>query len=361
MVKDFKYIVKRILIGTGIALLLMLIRSNVHAQVYTGANGGLVTQVDACGVDVDFTFRNGAQFQGLGSGTLFFNFGLQKVGGTATSMILTPRLVFVTNGQGNVNYVCNMGTAAITNSTYENQIYSVTCPVDSDLSGIGYIHLRFMSNTCPSQYYYNLIIGGSMSFVTEGSDASEINAVNSTMSGVRNDMNNQFNIIGQQQRDIKGAIDNSTQAIEDTKEEIESVHDDIMDDSEVSNSDINDLFGDFTESSTTPVSDLITLPITLMNAYLTGFNTTCSAYNLGTLYGHTITLPCIDIESKLGSGLWGLIDMLFSIFMIYNIAMLFVSIYESITSLDDGFQLLYTPQHAGNSRTSRGQMEGLYD
>lgn len=129
----------------------------------------------------------------------------------------------------------------------------------------------------------------------------------------------------------------------------------LTDDSGVNNSDIQDLFDDINDDSNSPVSDLLTLPITLLQAYINGFDSTCSPISLGTLYGTNLVLPCIDIPDYIGNSLWNMIDAMFCLFMIYNIAMMCVSIYESFTSLDDSMQLLYSPQHTGHSRVSRNE------
>ena len=113
-----------------------------------------------------------------------------------------------------------------------------------------------------------------------------------------------------------------------------------------------------TDDSDSPVSDLLTMPLTLLNSYVNGFSSTCNSYNLGSLYDHDLILPCVSIEKYVGSNLWSLIDVIFTLYMVYNIGMLCVSIYESITELDDGMQLLYSPQHTGHSRVSRN--EDLY-
>lgn len=136
----------------------------------------------------------------------------------------------------------------------------------------------------------------------------------------------------------------------------QAITDSLTDDSGISDNELQDLFGDLQESNS-PVSDLLTLPITLLQAYLTGFDSVCTTYNLGSLYGTNLTLPCIDIPSYIGNSLWTMIDALCCIYMIYNIAMLFVSIYEQFTSLDDSFQLLYSPRHSGHTRVSRNEGE----
>lgn len=144
------------------------------------------------------------------------------------------------------------------------------------------------------------------------------------------------------------------QAIVDSQNNLNNT---LNDDSGVNDTDIDDLFGDIRGNSSSPVSDLLTLPITLLQAYLDGMNGTCSPYNLGTLYGTSLILPCIDIPGIIGSSLWNVIDALFCLYMIYNIAMMCISIYESFTSLDDSMQLLYSPQHTGHTRVSRNEGE----
>ena len=110
------------------------------------------------------------------------------------------------------------------------------------------------------------------------------------------------------------------------------------------NQDINDMNN--MVASYTPISDLITLPLTLINAYYNGINSSCSPFNLGSLLGTNLTIPCINIENHIGSSLWNTIDILCCIFLCYEIGMLFVSSFDGITSLRDDFEGLYQPRHA---------------
>lgn len=105
-----------------------------------------------------------------------------------------------------------------------------------------------------------------------------------------------------------------------------------------------DISKDIHEIGDGAVSDIVTMPLTLLNAYMNGMSSTCSPVNLGTLLGELITFPCIDISDKLGSNLWGTIDGLMSIFMIYNIAMLILSMYNKLTELEELDP--YSPEHA---------------
>ena len=108
--------------------------------------------------------------------------------------------------------------------------------------------------------------------------------------------------------------------------------------------------------SDTPITDIITLPISILNKSINGLNGTCQAWsiNTGTLLGnHTWTIPCINPSTYLsgysygGYNLWQLIDLMICMYMGYEILMLIISAYTSITNLDDTFRGLYSPRHSG--------------
>lgn len=83
------------------------------------------------------------------------------------------------------------------------------------------------------------------------------------------------------------------------------------------------------------VANMVTMPITLLQAYLNGLNGSCSSFSLGSLYDHELTLPCINLSSYFGSTLWNIIDILFSGFMIYALGKKFVKIFNDFTNLRD--------------------------
>lgn len=81
------------------------------------------------------------------------------------------------------------------------------------------------------------------------------------------------------------------------------------------------------------ITNLLTLPITLLQAIVNGLQTSCSSFSLGSLFGTNITLPCIDIGSLIGSGLFTTIDILFSGFMILSIGKKLIKIFNDFTNL----------------------------
>lgn len=95
------------------------------------------------------------------------------------------------------------------------------------------------------------------------------------------------------------------------------------------------------DTGMTPVSDLLTMPITLINAFIDGVDGQCTPYVFGTLYDYQLHLPCINIKDILGVTLYTIIDGLCSIFMLFNIGSLIVTFFDKSTSLDDMFGLLY--------------------
>ena len=150
-------------------------------------------------------------------------------------------------------------------------------------------------------------------------------------------------------RPIFEVCTNGNQALNDS---LNGLNDTLNDTSQPNtNQDFNDMNN--MVASSTPISDLITMPLTLINAYINGVNSSCSPINLGNLYGTDLILPCINLEQRLGSNLWNIIDAFFSIFMCYNIGMLFITAFDGITSLRDDFEGLYQPRHADTGYTPK--------
>lgn len=84
------------------------------------------------------------------------------------------------------------------------------------------------------------------------------------------------------------------------------------------------------------ISDLLLLPVRMFQSIVNTIDGTCSDFSLGTLLGHELTMPCINLSSRLGSALYGVIDVLISGFFILSIRKKFVDIFEHFTSLKTG-------------------------
>lgn len=81
------------------------------------------------------------------------------------------------------------------------------------------------------------------------------------------------------------------------------------------------------------ITNLLTLPIQLLQHFVNGMQTSCSTLNLGSLFGTNLTLPCINISDYLGSTLTTTIDLLFSGFMILSMAKKLIKIFNDFTNL----------------------------
>lgn len=137
-------------------------------------------------------------------------------------------------------------------------------------------------------------------------------------------INQNQNIINQNDQIINGQ--------KDVKDSIDKV-DDTMKNDDVDSPDTSKWSG--VNASDSPISNMVLMPITLLNAYINGINGSCTSFNLGNLYGTDIIFPCIDISNYLGSTLWNIIDVLFSGFMIFMIGKKFVKIFNDFTNLKD--------------------------
>lgn len=346
MVKDFKYILKRILIGTGIAIALMCIKGGLIADTYamsidfyngntkcatcnSGYNcsysgGGTCATINRISIhEPSYTLQNGSTYDLYSTIVL----GVNRNNYCTTSNLGLRSDFYIGNYQG---------TSWVQGNTTWNNVDDISPGTNNYCNYTWGSVQRFVPGFSSSGITYDFYF----------SNASYINFVNVK----------RFELVNQGTSD-KDAINNASNQIinnnnQNTQNIINSnnqINDSITDDTAPSDSDIDDLFDFNTWPSSTPVSDLITMPITLVQAYINGFNSSCSSINLGTLLGTQLILPCINVEYYLGSNLWNVIDLMFSMFLVYNVGLMCISMYDSLTSLRDNFPTLYTPRHGAHN------------
>lgn len=132
--------------------------------------------------------------------------------------------------------------------------------------------------------------------------------------------------------DSTGAINNQTTIIQSGFNDIDStLNDDDIDNPNSMISDFEDLL-----PQNGVITQLIALPINLYQKVLNSINGTCQSFNLGSLYGTNIILPCIELTDILGSTLVNTIDLLMSGFFILHIAKKMIKAFESFTSMKEG-------------------------
>lgn len=232
-----------------------------------------------------------------------------------------PPTVWVTGFGGNtrltpdtkvykVNKPCSVGG-------YSADIYRFTFYVTSyDDAGNGNLGLQFntqlFNNTDYNTYFrlFSITYSDSLSY-------SDI------------DLTNQENIIEQNNQIITGQND-----IKDSVNKVDgTLNDDTIDSSNTTGtlSELSD-----TLPTNSVISDLLLLPVRLFQNVLNSINGSCTTFNLGSLFGTDLTLPCLNIESLVGSTLWTVIDILFCGAFVLVIRKKFVDIFEGLSNLKNG-------------------------
>ena len=163
-------------------------------------------------------------------------------------------------------------------------------------------------------------------------------------------------IIQNQNKNTSDIINNQNQNQAQTNDKLDSIGDDltdindsITDDTPPSTSDFEDFVDDIEgDTGANPLGSLMTLPITFVNTMYGQFSTQiddgCERIKLMSFTGPwfddpvDIYLPCFDGQHFFGSTWWNIIDLLICFTMFYNIVMLFVHVWEDIStlSLDTG-------------------------
>ena len=189
-----------------------------------------------------------------------------------------------------------------------------------------HLNVDFIANSSNAWYQLTLTLPTEMDFTfysvynkkftqTSGNSSSQIES-------------SAQEIIQNQDKNTDKIIENQDENTDKITDSIDDLKDNLLDDEPVEQSVIDDfLDGIGLNLDDTPISDLLLMPLNLIQAYYDGMSDTCSNFNLGSLFGTELFMPCIDLESILGSNLWTLIDTIISIFLFYNIAMLYVFLF----------------------------------
>lgn len=151
---------------------------------------------------------------------------------------------------------------------------------------------------------------------------SFINNINTNkMIDNQNQIKNKLNDVQNSLNDVKGSINDVNG----------SINNDNVDDPSSSINQFKDKI-----ATNGVITQLVGLPVTLFTKILNSVNGTCSSYNLGSLFGTDLVLPCINIETYLGSSLWGVIDVLISGLFVYTISKKFIKVFENMSSMNEG-------------------------
>lgn len=331
MVKDFKYIIKRVIIGVLISLAIMFLRTNVFAQSYQGSVIG----------NVEFTNDNNetltrsvtqytiAHFPNVNfygfktnamSGKWLFIKMKMDIGSIESAGLYNIEFLFNNYWSGPLEdnftfslyyagkyFVCNGNSSNVNNSAWEPLLASY-----KEVQGVKCENIPLQIYETNNLWLYVF---------------------------VHSEYNN-GNTFGITKPSLIYLPSNDTSNINDS---IQETNDTLKDDSEPSDSDSTGILSNSNmgDDSNSPVSDLISMPITLLTNVSNNINGSCSTWNLGSLFGHNLSLPCINLQSLLGNTLYNLIDMAICLFLAFNVGKLCVTIYNNLTSLKDDYGSMY--------------------
>lgn len=206
---------------------------------------------------------------------------------------------------------------------------------DYSASGIYEYGVQWRGYPINQESYYVFIRGESMflsnELITDFSADYILNQLISSNGSINNNITSikqDTNSLKQGQNEIKQKQDQTNQKLDDI--------DDTLKDDNVSSSDdtLSDLKDDLPTNSV--ISDLLLLPIRLLQNIVNALGGTCASFNLGSLYGTNLIMPCINIQQYVGSTIWSFIDLVFSGMFVLVIRKKFIEIWENITNLRNG-------------------------
>lgn len=228
MIKDISYIIKRIIIGVGIALTLMFLKGNfllgVNAMTVNGQNVG--SQVWSVNPTTNYWYVyksiNG-YWNGWGPGYIYFNIGIMKVSTDSVAPLVSPKSIVLSTSTS--DFACSFDSSSVNNSTYINQHYSVTCPVDLTNSGLNGMTINLMPNNNTPIDTFEINFDGYMTFVNDSSsfvnnNSGVIDSQNNNATANNNNRDANFgNLINDNRANTQAIINNDNA---NTDKEIES-------------------------------------------------------------------------------------------------------------------------------------------
>lgn len=255
---------------------------------------------------------------------------LEKDSSTATIPNPTGMLYSVKNGYRNSTntLVCSDASWSRIASAMGNGVYNAIFHLDCTLNVGNSAITRFsIINTIASSSTGALFVTMTplkLGITKNASSQNQQDVINNQNQNTQNIIiNNNSNT-----NKIVDSTNKNTKAVEDVND---TLNDSSVDNPESALNGIKNYFG-----SNGVISDLLLLPVTLYSAIINNINGTCTNFTLGTLFGHTLILPCINLSSWLGQALYGTIDLMFSGFFIMKIRKKFVDIFNHFTSLEVG-------------------------
>lgn len=150
----------------------------------------------------------------------------------------------------------------------------------------------------------------------------------------------QSNTIINQNQTIINQNQSTNDKLNETNDKLNETNDKLDNlDGTLNNSNIdNPNFEEFEQyiSDNGVITQLITLPVRLYTQILNNINSSCTPFVLGELFGHNLSMACIEPSNFFGSALWNTIDILGSGLFIYAISKKMIAVFHQFTNLEEG-------------------------
>lgn len=252
--------------------------------------------------------------------------------------------VALIDSNDNKVYMCNVGTSILYNdSSAQIILMSFECNVPKQNGPYSY-RIGYSKGT--NNVVTGITTSGYVNIVpiSSTSGGSGINYINNftdlynQLEQIKNRDNvfyhDVYVLIENKLNAILQALQNNQTSITNIQQNTQQINDAINDSSIDSSNAVSSASSWNSKNATNgTITQLLTLPITLLNAIVSGISTSCSSFSLGILFGTNITLPCINLSNIIGSSLFTTIDILFSGFMILAISKKLIKIFNDFTNL----------------------------
>lgn len=361
MIKDTRYIIKRVIIGVLIALTLSFISScKVHALTNYTQSVDINYNVTENNNDRAFwndSNHNYKVFSNAGRGTLVTIILAYRYSETTSFELPTIHSVNARTDSGystcNVTSLSNDTSASTTNM--KASMYGVSCDLTMGANGLISLSANFSPavNNAFTVRVYRATFNNNLQAQEVAYEEYMYQYLQDWIYPRLNDIKNNTLSINQTDQaiynymvdwiyprvnEIKQAllntqqsiINGNTQAHNDAQAQQQATEDinDTLNDSNVS---INSLPNSSVDTG--PISGLLTLPLTALNSIINALSGTCVPFNIGELFGTTLVFPCINIESFIGSFLWNTIDIIISGIYIFSLRYKFVNLFDKLMNL----------------------------
>lgn len=221
-------------------------------------------------------------------------------------------------GSQNFNFgLQGSGNSAVVLSTQDN-VFSVSFPLNFWSSSLGLNPNYYLVDNSQS--------GGGNSSTDLSNIENSLDNVNDKLDDVNDNLDN-----------VNDKLDDMNTNQQATTNAIDDMNDNLIDDTGVSDSDISDFFTNFHSSESRPLRDLLFLLIKPFELLVEHSSDSCSPYSFGSLYGSNLSLPCINLESYLGSSLYDIIDYLCSFMLLYGLFTFVARSFHGMLNLNDIF------------------------